>query len=158
MSEEGPDSLDSREDWPEHEGKSEAQREVAEIKNRRVRKGVLQYSVRYSDEKSERNHWVCADELDCVELKEKYENGRATTTGPKQKRVKEILGLSMAEGREMGYLVRFYEEEKPQVVKKAFMLRHCAKKLLEFYESNLHFLPKPGPEAKEEVSSAEKMT
>jgi hypothetical protein len=129
---------------------------VSEIKNRRKKKGDVQYLVVYESDKSDRGHWVSSDELKCPGLIQQYETKAASPRpelpSAEKRKVTEILGLTSGPD-EILYVVRFSYGPREKVVRRAFLHKHCSKLLLSFYESNLKFMSditqlppdRPGP-------------
>jgi hypothetical protein len=79
--------------------------------------------------------------LPCNDLINQYNYDRAAQQDIplSGRRVAEILGVCM-NALEMMYVVRFEDGGTPQPVSRAFIMRHCAKLLLAYYEKNLTFL------------------
>jgi hypothetical protein len=116
---------------------------VVEIKNRRRKKGDVQYLVVYEGDKSDRGHWVSLDELNCPGMIQQYETRvawpKAEPPSAEKRKVTEILGLTRGPD-EILYVVRFNNGPREKLVRKGFLHKHCSKLLLSFYESNLRFM------------------
>jgi hypothetical protein len=122
-------------DIPEGDEKPHRSKQVSDIKDRRTKKGVLQYKVIYVDAKSDRGHWVAASELNCPELVQKYEAEHGTSV----EQEKEVT-----DAPRHAYVVRFRNSSKPQIVTRPYLHKHFAPLLLDWYESHLHFFAKAG--------------
>jgi hypothetical protein len=127
-------------DVPKGDEKPPHAKEVCDIKDRRTKKGVLQYKVIYVGAKSDRGHWVAASELSCPGLVQKYEAGH-TTSVQREKEVTEILGI-VPNAPQPAYVVRFRNSLKQHIVTRPYLHKHFAPLLLDWYESHLQFCPK----------------
>jgi hypothetical protein len=131
-------------------------KEVSESKEKREKKGVLQYKGLYIDDKSDRGHWVPAEDRTCSDRIQKYETERGPSDDKeKNGELSEILGL-VTGGPGSAYCVRFNGSSKPRIVTRSYLHKHYAPDLLEWYEAHLQFLPKEAepskPKKKEELT------
>jgi hypothetical protein len=135
------------------DGKPAATRgHVVEIKDRHTRDGVLYYKVKYSEGDGSHLHWVRASDLTCAALIKTFEQSRkakdttrgANSAGRPEPELDEILGIVPDQPGPV-FAVRFKDSSKLQVVTQSYLHKHCARALLNYYESCVQFAV-PGKE------------
>jgi hypothetical protein len=116
---------------------------VSQVADRRHKRGVLEYKVFYGENGPGRPRWVPAEELDCADLIQAYEEARERDKAAfAERKVFQIVGIVPSHFRPR-YAVLFDQSSKPEIVSREYLHKTCPELLLEWYESHLAFDDSP---------------